>query len=152
MKIFKFVGSVVGKRPIIPVFFEVRAYKKSKMVDFLVDTGSIFSALSEKEATIMGIDCSDLPEAKGEAIGFGGLFKTKMINRLATLTFRSSNRQEYKINYDSGFRVICVPSNATREEREKILRSTPSVLGMDILLAKFKIYVDGQKVELTSNE
>jgi hypothetical protein len=122
------------------------------MIDFLVDTGSIFSALSEKEATIMGIDCSDLPEAKGEAIGFGGLFKTKMINRLATLTFRSSNQQEYKINYNSGFRVICVPPNATREEREKILRSTPSVLGMDILLAKFKIYVDEQKVELTSNQ
>lgn len=49
------------------------------MIDFLVDTGSIFSALSEKEATLMGIDCSELPEAKGEAIGFGGLFKTRVL-------------------------------------------------------------------------
>lgn len=121
------------------------------MIDFLVDTDSIFSALSEKDATIMGIDCSFLPEAKGEAIGFGGVFKTRMINRLATLTFRS-NSQEYKINYSSGFKVICVPPDATVEQREKILRHTPSVLGMDILLAKFKIYVDEQKVELTLNQ
>ena len=135
----------------IPVFFEVRAYKKSKIIDFLVDTGAIFSALSEKDAAIMGIDCSDLPEAKGEAIGFGGVFKTRMINRLATLTFRSDN-QECKISYNSGFRVICVPPDATAEQREKILRHTPSVLGMDILLAKFSIYVDDKKVELTLNQ
>ena len=143
----KFTGSVVGKRPLIPIFFEVKAYKKSKMIDFLVDTGSIFSALSEKEATLMGIDCSELPEAKGEAIGFGGLFKTRMINKLVTLTFGSGN-QEYRINYNSGFKVICIPSSATREEREKMLRYTPSVIGMDILLAKFKTRVDEQKVEL----
>lgn len=117
------------------------------MIDFLVDTGSIFSALSEKEATLMGIDCSELPEAKGEAIGFGGLFKTRMINRLVTLTF-SSGKQEYKINYSSGFKVICIPTDVTREIREKLLRHTPSVLGMDILLQKFNVYVNEQKVEL----
>jgi hypothetical protein len=48
--------------------------------------------------------------------------------------------------------VVCVPPDATVEQREKILRHTPSVLGMDILLAKFKIYVDEQKVELTLNQ
>jgi hypothetical protein len=117
------------------------------MIDFLVDTGSIFSALSEKEATLMGIDCSELPEAKGEAIGFGGLFKARMINRLVTLTF-SSGKQEYRINYNSGFKVICIPTDVTREIREKLLRHTPSVLGMDILLQKFNAYVDEQKVEL----
>ncbi len=116
------------------------------MIEFLVDTGSIFSALSEKEATLMGIDCSELPEAKGEAIGFGGLFKTRMINKLVTLTFGPG--KEYKINYNSGFKVVCIPNGASREEREKMLRYTPSVLGMDILLAKFKIHVDEQKVEL----
>lgn len=151
MAALKFTGPVVGKRPIIPVFFEVKAYKKSKMVDFLVDTGAVFSALSEKDATIMGIDCSELPEAKGEAIGFGGFFKTKMINRLVTLTF-SSGSQEHKINYSSGFKVICIPSGVSREERERMLRFTPSVLGMDVLLAKFKVYVDERKVELTLNQ
>jgi subtilase family serine protease len=98
----------------------------------------------------MGIDCSDLPEAKGEAIGFGGMFKTKMINRLVTLTFRSNNH-EYEIDYNSGFKVICIPPNATKEQREKILRYTPSVLGMDVLL-KFKTCVDEEKVELELNQ
>ena len=119
------------------------------MIDFLVDTGAIFSAITEKEATLMGIDCSLLLESKGKAIGFGGLFKTKIINRLVTLTFKSNNK-EHKIKYSSGFRVICVPPNVTSEEREKLLRYTPSVLGMDIL-TKFKIHINKNKVELTLN-
>ena len=119
------------------------------MINFLVDTGAVFSALSEKEATLMGIDCSLLPESKGKAIGFGGLFKTKMINRIVTLTFKS-NKKEYKIKYSSGFRVICIPPNVTSEDRERFLRYTPSVLGMDIL-TKFEIHMDKKKVELTLN-
>jgi len=117
------------------------------MVNFLVDTGSLFSGITEKEATLMGLDCSLLPEAKEEAIGFGGTFKTKMLNRLVNLTFKSG-RDEHKIKYSSGFWVICAPPTMTREEREKLLRYTPNVLGMDIL-TKFKIYVDKYKVVLT---
>jgi hypothetical protein len=103
------------------------------MIDFLIDTGAVFSAISEKEATLMGVDCSFLPESKEESIGFGGSFK-----------------KEHKIKYSSGFRVVCIPPNIESEEREKLLRYTPSVLGMDIL-AKFEIYINKDKVELTSN-
>ena len=66
------------------------------MIDFLIDTGAVFSAISEKEATLMGVDCSFLPESKEEAIGFGGSFKTKMINRLVTLTFKSNKKEDRK--------------------------------------------------------
>jgi len=130
----------------IPVLFEVQALKISKMVNFMVDCGSLFSAITEKEAILMGFDCHLLPESKGEAIGFGGTFKTRMINRLVILSFKS-NEEEYKIRYSSGFKVICIPPNITSEEREKILRYTPNVLGMDIL-TKFKIYINKHKVEL----
>jgi hypothetical protein len=37
-------------------------------------------------------------------------------------------------------------------EKEGLLRSTPSVLGMDILLQQFKLYIDKRKVELTTIE
>lgn len=115
------------------------------MVDFLVDTGALFSAITEKEASLMGIDCSLLPESKREGVGFGGLFKPKMINRQVTLTFKS-DEEEHRIGRSS-FMVICIPPNVRGEEREKLLRYTPNVLGMDIL-RMFETCVDKNKVEL----
>lgn len=142
----KFYGKILNKQPIIPVFFEVPSYRKSRIVNFVIDTGARFSALSEKDATLMGIDCHSLPYAKGESIGFGGTFKTKMINRLVILTFGSGD-DEYKIRYSSGFRVTCIPLDTPQEEREKLLRFTPSVLGMDIL-PRFETRLDKRNVVL----
>jgi hypothetical protein len=130
----------------IPVLFDCRSLKVSEIVNFLVDTGSIFSALSEKQATLMKIDLSFLPEAKGKAIGFGGTFKTKMINHSIDLIFESGD-DKFKIDYDSGFRVTCVPKDASKEDKEMMLRHTPSVLGMDVL-SKFEVKIDKKKVEL----
>ena len=115
------------------------------MVSFLVDSGARVSAITEREATIMGIDCSSLPYAKGEAIGFGGVFRNRNINREVILTFKS-NQDEHRMNLGS-FRVNCVPPNLTGEEREKVIRLTPNVLGMDILRV-FKTYLDINRVEL----
>jgi len=70
-----------------------------------------------------------------------------MINKLVVLTFRA-NGNESKIRYSSGFKVVCIPSDLPEEEREEMLRQTPSVLGMDIL-TKFSVYMDKRKVELT---
>lgn len=111
-----------------------------------MDTGAKFSAITEKEVTIMGLNCPSLPYAKGEAIGFGGLFKNRMINRRVVLTFKSGGA-EYKIKCGS-FLVVCVPPNAKGDVREKIIRYTPSVLGMDIL-SRFRTSVDKNHVELT---
>jgi hypothetical protein len=105
----------------IPVFFDCRSLKVSGIVNFLVDTGSIFSALSEKQATLMKIDCSLLPESKGKAVGFGGTFKTRMINYPVNLIFESGN-DKFKVNYDSGFRVNCIPKDAREEDKELMLR------------------------------
>ena len=116
------------------------------MVNFVVDTGSKFSAITEKEATIMGIDSSSLPYFKKEAVGFGGLFRNRMINRLVILTFKSKEG-EYKVKCGS-FLVVCVPPNIKDEEREKMIRYTPNVLGMDIL-RRFRTCVDKNRVELT---
>jgi len=143
--VFTFKGLVINRQPKISVLFEVRAYKISKVVDFLVDTGTTYYAITEKEATIMGIDCSSLPYFKREAVGFGGLFRNRMINRQVILTFKS-NEDEYKIKCGS-FIVTCVPPNMTGEEREKMIRYTPNVLGMDIL-RRFRTCVDKNQVEL----
>jgi len=94
---------------------------------------------------IMGIDCSSLPDHKREAIGFGGTFRNKMINRRVVLTFKSS-QGEHTISCGS-FIVVCIPPTATGEDREKMLRHTPNVLGMDIL-SKFKVYIEKTRFEL----
>lgn len=117
------------------------------MINFVIDSGSLFSAITEKEATLMGLDCSLLPDSTIGAIGFGGTFTPKMLNKLVLLTFRSG-KNEYKIRFSSGFMVICIPPNITGEDREAMLRFTPNVLGMDIL-TKFKTCMDKRKVELT---
>lgn len=145
----KFTGLVINRQPIISVLFEVKAFKVSKIVSFLVDSGAKTSAITEKEATIMGIDSSSLNYAKVEAIGFGGKFKNKIINREVILTFRS-NQDEHRIKLGS-FLVNCVPPNLRGEEREQLIRLTPNVLGMDIL-RMFRTCVDANHVELTLPE
>jgi len=117
------------------------------MIKFLVDTGALGSSISEKEATLMGIDIDSLPYFKGESVGFGGSFKPKIINRPVTLTFESG-KDSKKIRYDSGFKVTVVPPNTDPEERKKLLQYMPSVLGMDILY-KFRTCIDERTVELT---
>ena len=150
MKSIKIKGVTIGKHPTIPILFEVPSVKKSKIINFLIDTGSTFSAITEKEATLMGLDCSQFPDTRGPAIGFGGWFKTKMINRLVILTFKAE-RGEWKYNYSNGFRIVCCPENLKGEEREKFLRYVPCVLGMEIL-TKFDIFINKDKVEFTLNE
>lgn len=131
----------------MPVFFDAPALHASKSVGFLVDTGSTFSAITEKEATLAGIDCFMLPEFPKESIGFGGTFRHKVINRPVYLTF-GSGKNLHRITYASGFRVTCIPAGTPSKERETMLRYTPSILGMDIL-SKFKLYLDKKKLELT---
>ena len=94
----------------------------------------------------MGLDCSLLPFSKQESIGFGGTFKTRVINKLVVLTFRS-DKEEIKIPYSSGFRVVCPPPNITDEEKEKFYRYTPSILGMDIL-SKFRLCISKKELEM----
>jgi len=109
-----------------------------------VDTGSGFSALSEKDAILMGIDCSTLPLSKREAIGFGGFFRSRLLNTEVQLIFPATDNEEYRIS-QSGFLVICPPQDAPK--REELVALTPSVLGMDIL-SKFDIYIYQKRVEL----
>lgn len=95
----------------------------------------------------MNIDLSSLPYFKREAIGFGGLFRNRIINREVTLTFKSKEA-EHQIKCGGGFQVICIPPNMGREEREKMMRYTPNILGMDVL-RRFKTCVYKNRVELT---
>ena len=74
------------------------------------------------------------------------MFKPKIINRPVTLTF-GTDKDSLKINYNSGFKVTCIPPNTPLEEREKLLQYTPSVLGMDILY-QFRTCIDRKSVEL----
>jgi hypothetical protein len=70
-----------------------------------------------------------------------------MINHPVNLTFKSS-KDEYKMTYSSGFQIVIIPPQITGDDREKMLRYCPSVLGMEIL-QKFQLYLDKKKVELT---
>jgi hypothetical protein len=135
------------KRPLMPVLFEVPFFHCGKTIYFLVDTGSSYSAITEKETTLLGIDYSMLPDYGKDCIGFGGTFKNKIINRPVYLTFGSGTNL-YKITFASGFQIVCIPEDMGVEEREKLLRYTPSVIGMDIL-SHFKLYIDKKKVELS---
>jgi len=132
----------------ITVLFEVPYYHYSKTIQFLIDTGASRSAITEKEAELLGLACYMLPDAKTGAVGFGGTFKNKMINRPVYLTFSAVNGQTYKVNYAQGFQIVCIPAHADKDEQEKLRRYTPCVIGMDIL-QKFKLYVDKRKVELS---
>lgn len=105
------------------------------------------SAITEKEATLLGIAYSLLPNYRVDSIGFGGTFRNKIINSPVRLTF-GSNSNLHTITYSSGFQIIIIPPNTSPEMREKMIRYTPCVLGMDILV-KFKLYLDKKKVELT---
>ena len=142
---FRFRGLVINRQPRISVLFEVKAYKAKRIVDFLVDTGTTYSAITEKDVAIMKIDYSALPYYKRRAVGFGGFFQNRMINRQIILTFKSKE-DEYKITLGS-IQVIGVPSTITGEEREKLIRYIPNVLGMDIL-RRFRTCVDKNYVEL----
>jgi hypothetical protein len=94
----------------------------------------------------MGIHVPVLSYAKGKAIGFGGFFRNKIINREVVLTF-NGDEGEYKIKCGGGFIVILIPPNLSTEERENLIRLTPNVLGMDIL-RRFRTVVEENQVEL----
>jgi hypothetical protein len=127
--------------------FEVPYFHCSRIINFLIDTGSSYSAITEKESDLLGIEYAVLPDAPKGAIGFGGKFKNKMINRPVYLTFKYL-KEEYKMTYSSGFQIVIIPATIVGEDREEMFRYTPSVLGIDVL-SKFQLYLDKEKVELT---
>jgi hypothetical protein len=103
--------------------------------------------LTEKDALLIGLEFAMFSECRQLSIGFGGTFKNRMINCPVKLTF-GADGQKYTLSYDSGFRIMTIPSHLSSQERETIMRSTPSVLGMDVL-RYFRMYLDKDKVELT---
>jgi hypothetical protein len=112
----------------------------------LIDSGAGYSAITEKETELMGLDCDSLPFYKGDCFGFGGKFKNKVINRPVHLTFSNptSPTVQHKITFSSGFQVTCIPKILSPTEREEIIRHTPCVIGTDIL-RQFKFFMDYSK-------
>ena len=137
---------VSGGQPKIPVFFEVKALNKSGRVDFVVDTGATYSALSERDAVLLSIDISSLPKARREGIGFGGRFTPRVRNKEANLIFYSTDGDQYRLK-KSGLRVITAPENIDENTRKQLVARTPSILGYDIL-SRFELYMNKRIVEL----
>lgn len=143
-------GIVTGIRPRVQAAISIKSLGlTSKPIWFVVDTGSSFSAVSEADATLIGIDCSSLPLAKKRAIGFGGFFKPRMVDKQVELIFIADGK-EYRVPR-SGFVVICPPDNIDAKTKQEITELTPSVLGMDVL-SKFDIHVYKKRVELDLRE
>lgn len=141
---------MTGRGPRVQALFSTRSAGISRLLWFTLDSGSSFSAISEAEAILAGIDCSDLPFAKLETVGFGGFFKPRIINREVELTF-ATDQGEHKITR-SGFMVVCPPSDINEETRKRLIELTPSVLGMDIL-GKFDVHIyDKKRVEVEIEE
>lgn len=145
MKALRFNGFVLNRRPEIPVLVEIPFYKVSGIVRFVVDTGSSYSAITEKDAQLIKLDCTFLPYQKVDAVGFGGKFKNKTINRLVLLIFKSDD-EEHQIKR-TDFRVNCIPPNLSTEDRETLIRYTPSVLGMDVI-SEFKFHMENSRFYL----
>jgi len=142
----KFIGFVINKQPRIPVFVEIIAHHKSRAVSFVVDSGATYSAISEKELELMGLDSSIFPEEKKISIGFGGTFRNRIVNCPVHMTF-GSDEQKHKIVVDGGLKIICISPDRKPEEREKMLQLTPSILGMDVL-CNFNVHIYRRRIEL----
>ena len=91
--------------------------------------------------------CSIFPECKNLSVGFGGTFKNRLLNCPVKLTF-GADKEKYTLPYDSGLRLMTIPFGLSARDKEIILQSTKSVIGMDVL-RHFKTYIDKNKVELT---
>jgi len=135
---------------LISVFVEIPRHHCSRSVTFLVDSGATNSILIEPDASLMGLDCSIFPDCKQLSVGFGGTFRNKVINCPVRLTF-GSDKQKYILPFDSGLSLMIIPPHLSAQDKEIILRSTKSVIGMDIL-RHFKTYIDKNKVELTIDD
>jgi len=143
-------GVVTGIRPRVQAILSIKGLEiTTKPIWFTLDTGSTFCTLAESDATLNGIDCSMLPLAKRESIGFGGLFKPRMIDRQCELIFNTDGG-EYKVGR-SGLVVVCPPDEVEPKVREQMLRLTPSVIGMDVL-NRFDIHIYKKRVQLDLRE
>jgi len=137
------IGINDGRVLRIPAFFSVKPLQVNGLVWFHMDTGSTHSAISESAATILGLDIVTLPYDKSGAVGFGGKFRYKIVNRPVEIVFNTSDKESYRVS-QSGFKVV--PAEHEDEAiRKELLARTPSVLGMDIL-NKFQIHITRKKV------
>jgi hypothetical protein len=107
------------------------------VVNFLIDTGAGKSILSKTDADALKIDAHSYPQCPHNSIGFGGTFRNRYLNCPVKLTFGIESTQKYTLHYDSGFNLLVTLSSIRMLEKEGLLRNTPSVLGMDILLQHF---------------
>ena len=119
---------------------------KSGKVDFVIDTGATYSALSEHDALLLGIDVLTLPKEKGIGIGFGGVFTPRLLNKEVGLTFYDTQGDRYRLK-KSDLHVITAPEDADEDTRRQVVARTPSVLGYDIL-SRFELYMNKRMVEL----
>jgi hypothetical protein len=143
------IGINDGRVPKVPAFVLIKNLGVNRLVWFLVDTGSTYSAICESDALLAGIDPTTLPYEKGEAVGFGGKFRCRSINHPVELIFKTSDSSQFTI-HRSGFKLI--PAEHKDEAiRRKLLEVTPSVLGMDVLNT-FEIHILRKKVELSPYE
>lgn len=116
-------GAVSEGQPRIRVFLEVKALGKSGKVDFVIDTGATYSALSEHDALLLGIDVLTLPKEKGRGIGFSGVFTPRLLNREIGLTFYDTQGDLYRLK-KSGLHVITAPEDVDEDTRREVVART----------------------------
>jgi hypothetical protein len=99
--------------------------------------------LSVTDAKTLGIDVTKYPLRTVCSTGFGGEFCNRYIDCPVKITFGDNESDKFTILYDDnfnneGFNLLVTPSNITVAEKN-LFYGIPSVMGLDILLAYFKL-------------
>jgi hypothetical protein len=115
----------------------------SKVVEFMVDTGSSYTAILDKDVDKLGINYDDLEEAEEDVTGIGGDATTYLLPK-SKLIFTDNKGHEFPEDLDTG--MVLRHSFKNEKERHNIF-TLSSLLGMDIL-HKYKIHFNNFTVFL----
>jgi predicted aspartyl protease len=104
---------------------------------FLVDTGAGQTLISERDATVLGVDYEKLELLKEPIFGIGGPAPAYRINSECKITFVTSDKRAYVVSLPSVLATKVVIEDVAM--RKRVFNETPSLLGMEVILDRFKL-------------
>ncbi|HKZ41133.1 MAG TPA: retropepsin-like aspartic protease [Candidatus Hodarchaeales archaeon] len=130
----KIIGTFDKEKPqiLVPVGIKIDTFDLNGSAEFLIDTGSTISFISESTALKLGLDFSKLLNIE-PSTGIGGEAEIYQIDGYTRLTFE--NETEHKTIQRKNFRVMkhnfC--EHVKENTRRKIL-SLQGIIGMDMII------------------
>lgn len=142
------MGRISGKlrdgRPIFEGFFACPERKVRDFLEFLVDTGTEKTMLSQRTVERMGIDVESLPRSPKRMISAAGHSENRVLRDVVLVLKTDENKSE-EIRL-SDIRVHRITTKNKRDR--KALLSMPNLLGTDFLReGGFRFILDYNKGE-----